>query len=239
MSFLRLNSRLLTKSLASISSSQRVAASIPRASAFLTHYSTQTPSGTKNIHEEITYEYANPIDNPANHDYFFDEDGKRRVTIHDEELPDPLAEARAHRRYFYGFVGLMVATLVGIVKYEDANSPVVTSTLYTLRRSQRARSILGDNISFYSLIPWISGGISTINGHVDFSYIVKGSKVDKTLVKFSADKSLETGKFVVTEWSITPHNDPSQTISLLDEEYMPFVPLKNEEATSKHRSEFQ
>lgn len=131
----------------------------------------------------------------------------------------------------------MSVTLLGIVKYEDANSPVVTSTLYTLRRSQRARNLLGDNISFSSLLPWISGGISTINGNVDFSYVAKGSKVDKCIVTFKADKSESTGRFVVTEWSITPYGDATKTVSLLDEEYMPFIPLKNEEATSRHRSE--
>lgn len=201
----------------------------------LAHYSNES---TKNLHEQVnSTEYANPIDNPSNHDYFYDKNGARRITVHTEELPDPLAEKRSHRRYFYCFGALMTVTLLGIVKYEDANSPVVTSTLYTLRRSQRARDLLGDNISFYSLFPWVSGGISTINGNVDFSYVAKGSKVDKCIVKFKAEKSTKTSRFVVTEWSVTPFGDSSQILSLLDEEYVPFIPLKNEEATSRHRSE--
>lgn len=197
----------------------------------------QFTNNTKDIHEQITPEYSNPIDNPANHDYFFDENGKRRVTVHSEDLPDPLAEGRRHRRSFAAFAFLMLLTLAGIVKYEDANSPVVTSTLYTLRRSTRARQALGDNISFYSLFPWISGFISTVGGTVDFSYWVRASKIEKALVKFKAEKSLETGRFVVTEWSITPEGDESKTLSLIDEEYMPFIPAKNEDATSRHRSE--
>lgn len=190
---------------------------------------------TKDIHEHISKEYENPIDDPANHDYFFTEDGKRRVTIHDEEFPDPLAEKRLHRRAFIAFVVLMLTTVAGIVKYEDANSPVVTSTLYTLRRSEKARALLGDNISFVSLFPWISGVISTIHGNVEFSYHVKGSKVKNAVVKFKAVKSPSTGKFTVEEWSVTPEGQ--ETVSLLDEEYMPFIPKKNEEATSKRKSE--
>lgn len=185
-------------------------------------------------------QYPNPIDNPANHDYYFDKDGHRRMTVHTESLPDPLAESRSHRRWFYGFAALMATTLIAIVKYEDANSPVVSSTLYTLRRSQTARSVLGDNIAFRSLFPWISGGVSTINGTVDFSYIAKGSKVDKCIVTFKAQKSKETNRFVVTEWSIKPisgGDNEGETVSLIDEEYQPFIPLKNEDATSRHRSE--
>lgn len=191
---------------------------------------------TNAIHELQSKDYANPIDNPANHDYFFDEHGNRRVTIHaDSDLPDPLAEARTTRRSFYGFVALMLLTFGGIVKYEDANSPVVTSTLYTLRRSTNARALLGDNVSFYSLFPWVSGYISTTHGVVDFSYTIRGSKVPKATVAFKAEKSKDTGRFVVTEWSVTPEN--GETMSLLEEDYMPFIPLKNEEATSRHRSE--
>lgn len=128
----------------------------------------------------------------------------------------------------------MAITLGGIIKYEDANSPVVTSTLYTLRRSETARKELGDTISFASLFPWISGSLSTTHGSVHFSYNVSGSKSDG-VVRFSTVRDPVTKKFSVTEWSITPTG--KEPISLLDEDWTPFVPGKNEEATSRHKSE--
>lgn len=238
-----LSRRLTCNSIRQISSQFRLLQTYKTIPSTKALYSTTTTSSsnavgkenTKDIHEHMSKEYENPIDDPANHDYFFTEDGKRRVTIHDEDFPDPLAEKRMHRRAFIAFVVLMLTTVAGIVKYEDANSPVVTSTLYTLRRSEKARALLGDNISFVSLFPWISGVISTVNGNVEFSYHVKGSKVKNAVVRFKAVKSPTTGKFTVEDWSVTPQGQ--ETLSLLDEEYMPFIPKKNEEATSKHKSE--
>lgn len=128
----------------------------------------------------------------------------------------------------------MAVTLGGIIKYEDASSPVVTSTLYTLRRSQIAHEELGETISFASLFPWISGSLSTAHGNVTFSYNVTGSKSD-AVVKFSSLRDPVTKKFSVKEWSITPTG--KEPISLLDEDYTPFIPSKNEEPTSRHKSE--
>lgn len=128
----------------------------------------------------------------------------------------------------------MAITLGGIIKYEDANSPVVTSTLYTLRRSQIAREELGETISFSSLFPWISGSLSTTHGNLSFSYNASGSKSD-AVVRFATVRDPVTKRFSVIEWSITPTG--KEPISLMDEEYTPFVPKKNEEATSRHKSE--
>ncbi|KAF5094188.1 hypothetical protein D0Z03_002157 [Geotrichum reessii] len=128
----------------------------------------------------------------------------------------------------------MAITLGGIIKYEDANSPVVTSTLYTLRRSKIAYEELGDNIAFASLFPWISGSLSTAHGNVTFWYNAKGTKND-AVVKFSSIRDPVTKKFNVHEWSIKPAGKPK--ISLLGEEFRPFIPSKNEEPTSRHKSE--
>lgn len=128
----------------------------------------------------------------------------------------------------------MAITLGGIIKYEDANSPVVTSTLYTLRRSQIAHKELGETITFASLFPWISGSLSTQHGNVSFSYNVTGSKSDG-VVRFSAIRNPVSKKFNVVEWSITPTG--KEPISLLEEDYTPFIPSKNEEPTSRHKSE--
>ena len=89
-----------------------------------------------------------------------------------------MKDQRLARKAFGAFCVIMAITLGGIIKYEDANSPVVTSTLYTLRRSQIAREELGDNISFSSLFPWISGSLSTAHGNVTFWYNASGTKND-------------------------------------------------------------
>ena len=145
-----------------------------------------------------------------------------------------MKDQRLARKAFGAFCVIMAITLGGIIKYEDANSPVVTSTLYTLRRSQIAREELGDNISFSSLFPWISGSLSTAHGNVTFWYNASGTKND-AVVKFSSICDPVTKKFSVHEWSITPTGKPK--ISLLEEDFQPFIPAKNEEATSRHKSQ--
>lgn len=145
-----------------------------------------------------------------------------------------MKEKKTARKAFYAFCFVMAVTLGGIIKYEDANSPVVTSTLYTLRRSQTAHEVMGDSISFASLFPWISGSLSTAHGNVSFSYNATGSKSD-AVVRFSTVQDPVTKRFSVTEWSITPTG--KEPISLLKEEWTPFIPGKNEDATSRHISE--
>lgn len=145
-----------------------------------------------------------------------------------------MKDQRTARKAFAAFCVIMALTLGGIIKYEDANSPVVSSTLYTLRRSKIARQEMGENISFSSLFPWISGSLSTAHGNVTFWYNASGSKND-AVVKFSSIRDPVTKQFGIHEWSITPKG--KETISLLEEEYAPFIPKKNEEPTSRHKSE--
>ncbi|CAN6641994.1 cytochrome c oxidase assembly factor 1 [Trichomonascus vanleenenianus] len=148
----------------------------------------------------------------------------------DVELPDPLKEQRRVRYSAAAFAVFMVGAFFGIIKYEDANAPVVTSTLYTLRRSQKGREILGNNIQFNSLMPWVSGKLHIARGIVDFSYTAVGEKGSAT-VHFSSHKDKELRRFVVDDWSLTTP-DGVKT-SLLDEEFHPFVPGSKDEPTSR------
>jgi cytochrome c oxidase assembly factor 1 len=120
----------------------------------------------------------------------------------------------------------MGASMLGIIKYEDANSPVVSSTLYTLRRSSSARDALGQNITFASVMPWISGTIGAGIGVVDFRYRVKGDRA-QGVVHFSARRDPKMHRFVVLDWSVTP--DGGEKISLMDEDYHPIVPGPKEQ----------
>lgn len=148
----------------------------------------------------------------------------------DVELPDPMKEKRKVRNSTVVFAITMIASFIGIVKYEDANAPVVSSTLYTLRRSSKGREILGNNISFNSLMPWVSGKLQSGRGVVDFSYTAIGEK-NSAVVHFEARKDAVTKRFKVLDWSITTPDGIK--ISLMDEDFHPFVPGSKEEPTSR------
>lgn len=155
---------------------------------------------------------------------------RKQVTV-DRELPDIGKEKRHVRASLIGFSILMAATFMAIVKYEEINAPVVSSTLYTLRRSKTGREVLGENITFSAFIPWIYGKLQAGRGIVDFSYYVKGDN-GEGLVHFDARRSRELNRFVVIDWSIEKEG---VKYSLLDEEFHPFVPGAKEEATMRRR----
>ena len=66
--------------------------------------------------------------------------------------------------------------MFGIFNYQKSSSSVVSSTLYALRTSEKAREILGDEVYFAHRIPWISGTMDQLHGRIDISYWVKGTK---------------------------------------------------------------
>lgn len=100
----------------------------------------------------------------------------------------PLMERRADRelptintswrwlRTLPVFVVVVGAAMLGIFNYQKSSSSVVSSTLYALRTSPRAREILGDEIYFAQQIPWISGEMNQLHGRIDISFWVKGTK---------------------------------------------------------------
>lgn len=146
----------------------------------------------------------------------------------DKPLPDVLGKQRQSRRYFLTFCGLMALSLAGMVKYEAANSPIVTSTLQALRRSPLTLEALGPNIRFCSSMPWISGNSGIAKEVVDFSYEAQGDLASAT-VRFRAVKVPYELRYNMEKWSITPHEGPLKDteISLLDEAYVPYVPMSN------------
>lgn len=148
-----------------------------------------------------------------------------RVVSLPRKLPDPLATRRLQRKYFGAFCVVMGVTVVALIKYEDANTPVVSSTLYTLRRSPLAHEHLGSNIRFSSTMPWISGSPGTAQNVVSFSYNIRGDK-QAGKVHFSAEKVLGDTRYRTTEWSITPEH--GEKVDLLKEDFHPFVPNQNQ-----------
>jgi cytochrome c oxidase assembly factor 1 len=93
----------------------------------------------------------------------------------DRELPK--VESRfAWARTLPIFAVLTGAAVLGIFNYQKSSSSVVSSTLYALRISPKAREILGDEIYFANQIPWISGQMDQLHGRINISYWVKGTK---------------------------------------------------------------
>jgi cytochrome c oxidase assembly factor 1 len=158
--------------------------------------------------------------------------GERPVTV-EFEFPDVEKERRKGKSSFIAFCMLMGISFFGIIKYEEANSPVVSSTLYTLRRSPKGREVFGDNIQFASLLPWVNGQLSAGKGIVDFEYSVKGEK-GAGKVHFHSVRDPYINKYVVQDWSII--GPDGQMVSLMEEDYHPFVPGGKEEPTAVKRT---
>jgi cytochrome c oxidase assembly factor 1 len=93
----------------------------------------------------------------------------------DRELPQVESSWRWARTLPL-FAVLVGAAMFGIFNYQKSSSSVVSSTLYALRTSPRAREILGDEIYFAHKIPWINGEIDQLHGRIDISFWVKGTK---------------------------------------------------------------
>lgn len=116
---------------------------------------------------------------------------KRQVNI-DRELPDPFANKKINRRYFWVYaVGVTVSCAV-IFNYEKTSSPIINSVMYCLRRSEMAKEQLGANIRFKSSWPWIWGTLNTVQGNIDVTFDVRGDQGVGTL-RLKANRS---SKFV-------------------------------------------
>lgn len=93
----------------------------------------------------------------------------------DRELPS-IDNSRRWLRSLPIFVVVVGAAMLGIFNYQKSTSSVVSSTLYALRTSPRARELLGDEIYFAQQIPWISGEMNQLHGRIDITFWVKGTK---------------------------------------------------------------
>ncbi|KAI1269892.1 DUF1783-domain-containing protein [Xylariaceae sp. FL1019] len=111
------------------------------------------------------------------------------------------------------FAVLIALSSVAIFNYQKLSSPVVASTLYSLRTNPRARALLGDEIYFKHQIPWISGEMNQVRGRIDVSFSVKGTK-GVGVMRFASVRPSAKGMFETTEWSLTMED--GQTVDLLD-----------------------
>ncbi|KAH1271046.1 hypothetical protein KXX16_002282 [Aspergillus fumigatus] len=137
----------------------------------------------------------------------------------DRELPSINTEKRRWIKTLPIFVVVVGAAMLGIFNYQKSSSSVVSSTLYALRTSPRAREILGDEIYFAQKIPWISGEMNQLHGRIDISFWVKGTK-GQGKMRFRSIRPDRMSFFRTEEWSL--ETEDGQVVQLLDHDSDPF-----------------
>ncbi|KAL4813040.1 cytochrome oxidase complex assembly protein 1-domain-containing protein [Aspergillus spinulosporus] len=137
----------------------------------------------------------------------------------DRELPNISSEGRRWFRTLPIFAVVVGAAMLGIFNYQKSSSSVVSSTLYALRTSPRAREILGDEIYFAQKIPWISGEMNQLHGRIDISFWVKGTK-SQGKMRFKSIRPDRMSFFRTEEWSLETAD--GTVIQLLENNHDPF-----------------
>ena len=118
--------------------------------------------------------------------------------------PGPLMERRADRALpsvegsrkwmltLPLFLAAMAVSTLAIFNYQKQSSSVVTSALYALRTSPKAREVLGDEVYFASKIPWIRGEMNQLHGRIDINYWVKGTRQQANM-RFKSERKSRMG----------------------------------------------
>lgn len=124
------------------------------------------------------------------------------------------------------FLVILVSSTLAIFNYQKSSSSVVSSTMYSLRTSPKAREYLGDEIYFAHQMPWIWGEMNQLHGRIDIRFEVKGTKNSGTM-RFKSFRRTRMGMFETTEWSLETKegekidlldgSDPFQTLQADDE----------------------
>jgi len=112
------------------------------------------------------------------------------------------------------FLALLISSTLAIFNYQKSSSSVVSSTLYALRTSPRAREYLGDEIYFAHKMPWIWGEMNQLHGRIDIQFEVKGNKRQGTMKFKSFRKGGRQGMFETEQWSL--EGPDGEIVDLLD-----------------------
>ncbi|KND94165.1 Cytochrome c oxidase assembly factor 1 [Tolypocladium ophioglossoides CBS 100239] len=99
------------------------------------------------------------------------------------------------------FLALVAVSSLAIFNYQKTSSPIVSSTLYALRTSPRARALLGDDVYFKHQIPWIRGTMNQMQGRIDIYFSVRGTRGTATM-RFASHRPSSRSLFETTEWSL-------------------------------------
>ncbi|CAI4064322.1 Coa1p SKDI_09G0140 [Saccharomyces kudriavzevii IFO 1802] len=128
---------------------------------------------------------------------------KNRPLRVDRELPDPTRERKKRILGFVAFSVAMGSALSLIFNYEKTESPIISNTLYHIRRSPATRNILGESIEFDGIIPWVYGELNSVKGRINITFYIKGDKNVSGTVRLVADKNTHDEEFLIHEWSVT------------------------------------
>ncbi|KIN05546.1 hypothetical protein OIDMADRAFT_49070 [Oidiodendron maius Zn] len=144
----------------------------------------------------------------------------------DRELPDVKVGGMRWMRTVPLFLVILVSSTLAIFNYQKSSSSVVSSTMFSLRTSPKAREYLGDEIYFAHQMPWIWGEMNQLHGRIDIRFEVKGTKNSGTM-RFKSFRRTRMGMFETTEWSLETKegekidlldgSDPFQTLQADDE----------------------
>jgi cytochrome c oxidase assembly factor 1 len=99
------------------------------------------------------------------------------------------------------FLAVLISSTLAIFNYQKSSSSVVSSTMYALRISPKAREYLGDEIYFAHKMPWIWGEMNQLHGKIDIRFTVKGKK-NSGMMRFTSFRATRMGMFETTEWSL-------------------------------------
>ncbi|AET39090.1 Coa1p Ecym_4006 [Eremothecium cymbalariae DBVPG len=128
---------------------------------------------------------------------------KNRPMRIDRELPNPQDGKNKRIATFVGFVMVIGISFSMFVNYERTQLPIVSNTMYHMRRSKQVRELMGDNIDFDGVLPWVSGKLNQVAGKVDIKFNTKGSKGVRGIVHLVADRENKDREFLIHEWSLT------------------------------------
>ncbi|KAI5809006.1 cytochrome oxidase complex assembly protein 1-domain-containing protein [Peziza echinospora] len=124
------------------------------------------------------------------------------------------------------FLLLTLGSTLFIFNYQNLTSPIITSTLYTLRTSPLARETLGDEIQLGGRpVTWVYGSMDQFHGKVDISYYVKGRK-GGGWVEFGCEREGgRQGLFRTVKWRLRVKRDGREEVVDLLEEKEGAVPV--------------
>ncbi|KIW91426.1 uncharacterized protein Z519_08322 [Cladophialophora bantiana CBS 173.52] len=193
-------------SLSSISYAPRLSSGVYRALSYSSSTSASPPSPQRIDADRI----VRPLVPPPR-----EGSGPLLARRPDRALPDLPRPISVWLKTLPVFIVLVTITSLAIFNYEKSSSSTVNSILYALRTNDHARELLGDEIYFASKMPWISGELSPMQGTIDISFWVKGTK-GKAKTKFVSLRRSRGGYFETLEWSL--QMEDGTVVQLLEKE---------------------
>ncbi len=138
------------------------------------------------------------------------------MTIHSNLPEDPhIKERKTGRIAFSIFALFILVATASVFQYEKVSTPVMNATMYYLRRSQLARSHLGNEITYSGWFPYISGEVNTVKGVVNIHTKVEGKK-GKAVMYLKAGRASKDNDFHIDVWKLV--QDDGVVLDLLHDD---------------------